>query len=478
MIKIWTKTELAKALELRLAQRPWREIAAILGRSESSLWVKLSKIGIRIRASGHDEESVRENLVKLHAELLAAAEGEAVPATVIVEENEGVSLPAKTLADTTVEEDLEASRARILLEEARISKRKYQEVLTERALEDRLVDVFRERLQAFLPSARTPEPAFHPVVRMGRRPESAALLISDTHVGQVVSSTQTNGFGNYCPRVYCERLQYLQEKVLEVLAQHSAGIDELHVFLLGDIVHGGLNHGAEREDNCVIADQFQLATWTLHQFLCALAFRVPSIQVHTVVGNHGRWPGQHKMPTKNRFSNLDHLVYSALQLSLKVHGLTNIHLHLNDAPRQVVEIKGSRFLAAHGDHLRGGDRQFGVPIHSMTRDVNATVQRYAAAEDRPVDYFLVGDKHRSMSLPLARGEYIVNGSMVGVDEFAMSFSPGEAMQLLFGVDEKERKTWSYAIKVGHAPALLACPYSLPEQIQYLVKPDEDERIAA
>ena len=100
---------------------------------------------------------------------------------------------------------------------------------------------------------------------------------------------------------------------------------------LGDMVHGGLNHGAEREDNCVIADQFQLAVWTLHQFLCALAFRIPSVQVHTVVGNHGRWPGQHKMPTKNRFSNLDHLVYASLQLSLKVHGLTNISMHLNDA---------------------------------------------------------------------------------------------------------------------------------------------------
>jgi hypothetical protein len=197
-----------------------------------------------------------------------------------------------------------------------------------------------------------------------------------------------------------------------------------------------------------------------------------------VVGNHGRWPGQHKMPTKNRFSNLDHLVYSALQLSLKVHGLTNIRVHLNDAPRQIVEIKGSRFLAAHGDHLRGGDRQFGVPIHSMTRDVNATVQRFAAAEERPVDYFLVGDKHKAMSLPLARGEYIINGSMVGVDEFAMSFCPGEAMQLLFGVDETERKTWSYPVKVMHAPELPSCPYHLPEQVNYLVEKDDDGRLAA
>jgi hypothetical protein len=475
MIKIWTKAELAKAIGMRVQGRPWREIAAILGRSESSLWVKLSKLGIRIRAGGVDGESVQENLVKLHEELLLAAQAEASSEREPAEE----AVPAgRSLADTTIEEDLETSRARVLLEEAKISKRKYQEVLADRALEDRLVDIFRERLQAFLPSARSPETVLWPVTKMGKRPESAVLLMSDTHIGQVVSATQTNGFGSYNPRIFCERLHYLEGKVLEVLAQHSAGIDELHVLLLGDMVHGGLNHGAEREDNCVIADQFQLAVWTLHQFLCALAFRIPSVQVHTVVGNHGRWPGQHKVPTKNRFSNLDHLVYASLQLSLKVHGLTNIAMHLNDAPRQVIEIKGSRFLAAHGDHLRGGDRQFGVPIHAMTRDVNATTQRFAANDDRGIDYFVCGDKHKSMSLPLARGEYIINGSMVGVDEFAMSFCPGEAMQLLFGVDAKESKTWSYPIKVMHAPALPGCPYHVPDQIRYLVEDDGDGRLAA
>ena len=476
MIRPWTKRELARAIELRLQDHSWAEIASLLGRSESALWVKLNKLEIRIRGGGRDQESIREHLAKLHEELSAAstAELDAPPDDVSLE----TPAPPKTLAETSIQEDIATSRARILLEEAKISKRKYEQVLADRALEDRIVEIFEERLQAFVPSAKAPEAVLCPTFKMGRRPESAVLLVSDTHVGQVVSSIQTSGFGSYSPRIFCERLHYVQEKVIEVLSQSPAGVDELHVLLLGDIVHGGLNHGAEREDNCLIADQFQLAVWTLHQFLCALAFRVPLLRVHTVVGNHGRWPGQHKMPTKNRFSNLDHLVYASLQLSLKVHGLTNISMELNDAPRQIIEIKGSRFLAAHGDHLRGGDRQFGVPIHSMTRDVNATAQRYAAADDRGVDYFLVGDKHRSMSLPLARGEYIVNGSMVGVDEFAMSFCPGEAMQLLFGVDEKLRKTWSYPVKVAHAPVHAVCPYHLPEQIRALVENEADGRLAA
>jgi hypothetical protein len=476
MIRPWTNSEIARAIEMRLQGKKWADIVASLNRSESALWVKLNKMGIRLRADGRDEAAVRENLVRLHHELLAASAEEAMD-DIHQETPEPPLAVSRTLVDTTVAEDLETSRARILLEEAKVSKKKYQDILAERALEDRLVDIFRERLEAFAPSFQVPNVSY-PLAKVGRRPESAVLLISDTHIGQVVSRAQTNGFGDYNPKVFCERLHYLERKVVEVLGEVAAGIDELHVFLLGDIVHGGLNHGAEKEDNFLIADQFQLGVWTLHQFLCQLAFRVPSIQVHTVVGNHGRWPNQHKMPTKNRFSNLDHLLYTCLELSLQVQGLRNIKVHLNESPRQVVEIKGSKFLAAHGDHLRGGDRQFGVPIHSMTRDVNATAQRFAAGGVEPVDYFICGDKHRSMSLPLARGEYLINGSMVGTDEFSMTFCPGEAMQLLFGVDTTLRKTWSYAVKVGHAPALPACPYHLPARMAALVEQYDDGRLAA
>jgi len=476
MIKVWTKAELARAIELRLQDHTWREVADILGRSESALWVKLSKLEIKVGTDGLNEEQAREHLLKLHHELLhasfaeQASNAEAVAAESPLSEKAPTDKPAeKTLADTTINEDMAASRRRIEQEEARESKRKYLEVLGHRALEDRIVDTFRERLEAFTPSLQTPSPVLWPVVKVGKRPESAVLVLSDTHIGQVVNVEQTNGFGNYNPRIYCERLFYVQEKVLEVIAQTPAGVDELVVLILGDIVHGALHHGAEREDHAAIADQYQLAVWTLHQFLCALAFRVPVVNVHTAVGNHGRWPGQKKMPTNYRFSNLDHLVYSSLQLSLAVHGLTNITLHLNDAPRQVVDIKGSRFMCHHGDTIRGGDKQFGIPVHGMTRDVNATLQRFAANDDRPIDYFVMGDTHKSMSLPLARGEYIGNGSMVGSDEFSMSFCPSEPMQLLFGVDEKLRKTWSYPIKVGHAPRLPRCPYHLPSQVAYLVE---------
>ena len=473
-IKIWTKKEIVSAIELRLRGEPWAEIASRLGRTESSLWVKFSKLGFKLRAGGRDEESVREYLLQLREKLLAEMEIDDAPDTT---EDETAPPQPKTFADTTVDEDLEEMRLRIALADAKATTRKYQEVLSNQVLEDRLVEVFRERIGTFAPPPLVAPPTCNVLSKIGVPPESAVLVLSDLHFGQRVSVAQTNNQGNYNPRIACERLYYMQQKVIDVLATTPAGCDELVVLLLGDIVHGALNHGAEREDHAVVADQFQLAVWSLHQFLANLALRVPSIRIYTVVGNHGRWPNQKRMPTVQRYSNLDHLVYCALQLTLVLQGLNNVTVHLNEAPRQFVDIKGSRFVCQHGDVIRGGDKQFGVPIHSLTRDVNATLQRAAANDEQPADYFVMGDKHKSISLPLGRGEYIVNGSMVGSDEFSMSFCPAEPMQLLFGVDRKLRKTWSYPIKVAHAPALPACPYLLPVQIQHLVE-DDDERLVA
>jgi len=476
--KNWTNAEVATAIALRIQGLPWAEIGDRIGRSESSIWVKFSGLGIKLTASGRDEAAQRDHLEQLHRDFLEKAEQEAAPTAAGAPEADSAAEKAKTWADTTVEEDLEEMRRRVALADAKASTRKYQEVLGQKVLEDRLVDVFRERVVPFIPPVPNLPPSSRVLSKISTRPESAVLVISDTHIGQVVSVSQTNGFGGYNPRIYCERLYYMQEKVTEILSETAHGCDELVVLLLGDIIHGALDHGAEREDHAVVVDQFQLALWSLHQFLGNLALRVPKMRIYTVVGNHGRFPNQRKMPTTNRYSNFDHIVYAALQLTLGIQGLRNIDFVLNDCPRQLVEIKGSRFSCHHGDTIRGGDKQFGIPIHNLTRDVNATLQRFAAHDEKPVDYFVMGDKHKAISLPLGRGEYIVNGSMVGPDEYSMVFCPAEPTQLLFGVDQKLRKTWSHYIKVAHAPALQACPYLLPAQIRYLVEEDDQGSLAA
>jgi hypothetical protein len=85
-MKIWTPRELARALELRMQGIPWKDTAKELGRSESSVWVKLHGLGIKLRPDGNNKEAVRENLIRLHREFVEKAEATETSAPVVESE--------------------------------------------------------------------------------------------------------------------------------------------------------------------------------------------------------------------------------------------------------------------------------------------------------------------------------------------------------------------------------------------------------
>ncbi len=478
-IRPWTTNDLVRLADMRQAGIPCRQIAAALNRTVAATKIRMHMVRQQMKECG----LAPDDWPGLVAQLIAkdeATQEVALAATEVLtpDTSAGTDVTTKShvqihdLSQSTVDDDRIWSQNNLLFSEAREAKRKYKQLLEQQALEDRIVNIFRERIPVFAAAPPVPMPLVSPLVT--GKPEALVVLLGDTHVGQRVAADQVNlrlGGIAYCPKVYCERLVYLQEEILTILAGSRVPVNELHLFMLGDIVHGMLDHGAEGEDNLVVADQFTLAVWTLTQFVLALAMHVPAMEIHCVCGNHGRWPDQRKMPTKNRYSNLDYLVYSAMRHSIGMYGLRNLTFNLNRAPRQIVSIKGSSFMASHGDHLRGGDKQLAIPIHSIAREVNATSQRHAASDLPPVDYFLVGDKHKAVSLPLARGEYIINGTLVGVDEYSIGFPPAEPQQLVFQVHPHRRKTWSYAVKVAQAPSLPTCPYQIPPEIKYLLEDD-------
>jgi hypothetical protein len=334
-------------------------------------------------------------------------------------------------------------------------ERAYKQLLVRKSLEEGIIEAFKKVVAA--PTVLR-VPAVAPQTRKkSKATEEAVLAVGCTHVGQRVTKEQTNGFGEYNEIKYLQRLTYLEETTIELLTRHvSSSVERLHVIFLGDIVHGQLNHYEEASDTITVARQFQLATWSLAQFLVNLSSVVPVVAWGAAVGNHGRWPDQRKVPAKNNYSNLDWLVYSAIQHAISFTGLPKSRLvfNLSQQPRTIIDIRGTRISARHGDHLRGGDKQFGVPIHAMAREVMAEGMRFGAAREQMIDYYLVGDKHKLVSLPLPTGAYLINGSFVGVDDFSyhQCYAPMEPAQLLFGIHEKYRKTWQYDVKLAHAPA--------------------------
>lgn len=106
--------------------------------------------------------------------------------------------------------------------------------------------------------------------------------------------------------------------------------------------------------------------------------------------------------------------------------------------------------------------------HSIARQINAMTQRSAARGVRPPDYYIVGDKHRPITLPTATGRFMVNGAWFEDDGYALTqnFSPARPHQIFFGVHPKIGKSWSYDVALdlagdGHH-------YHVPEYLAHLV----------
>lgn len=383
----------------------------------------------------------------------------------------------KSIADSTSAEDRLAARQRLREEEHRQVRKKYEEVLRDQTLDDMVIDIFRDELgkaygEKFTINIRPTKQKLN----SASVAEEAVLVISDTHVGKLVEPNETNGFGLYNPLRFLAKLQHLENTVAHIIEEKNKcpignPVQKLHVMLLGDLVDGMLNHAEEIPGHTYVSQQVHLAALAFFQTISRLALVVDEVAVYGVGGNHARWPNQKKPPTTGRFSNLDTIVLEWLQSLFCVSPVKNVTFRLERSLHQIIDILGTRICVSHGDHLRGGDKAMGVPIHAIAREINSMTQRLAARMQPVPRYYIVADKHKRIELPTARGSFMVNGAFPGTDGYSISggFSETLPEQLFFGLHPRIGKSWSYNLNVGDemvpAAKLSELSYCLPESVQ-------------
>lgn len=384
---------------------------------------------------------------------------EAPPVTGYPEPVTGSEAPV-TRPEPTYEEDMEAAESGHWKQRFAILQGKYRKALAENSVVNQLV----QEIRSVAPTSYDPAPA---VVSNRSEdhgtPQSAFLMLSDTHVGKVIDPNQTLGFGGYNFGLYLKRLKYLEESVISIKENHTTThIEELVVAILGDMLDGALNHGVEAGQRSPLFNQYYGAAHATAQFLRNLSAHFPVIRIKTVVGNHTRWQTQRKMPTENRFSNLDMFYYALVQAL--VSDIKNIDFRLDAQPFSVFKVQGFVFHAAHGDHLRGGDQGLGIPSRAVAREISAKTQLYMKHGQQAPHYYVTGHLHREIILPHTLGDYTVNGGFPGVDNYGLSenFSAVDPSQRFFFVHPKYGKTAEYGLSLKHADCMDKPTYTIPE----------------
>ena len=328
--------------------------------------------------------------------------------------------------------------------------KKYRTVIRERAFQDRVIEQVREAVVALPPAPKSK--ILRPAPKSSTA-EAAVLIISDTHNGEVVSSDEMSGLGQYDFETFCAYADFLGQTLVDITGRlrHGFNIRRLWTPLLGDMVSGMIH--AELE---ATSDINPLHAAIGGAFVFAQMYRdwVPHfdrIDVPCIPGNHGRLT--QKKRYKQKYVNWDYVFYTTLMLMLKDQ--PTIHFDIPFSFFHRVDILGHQHLIMHGDDIRSW---YGIPWYGIKRTIGNLTEIFAAEGDYP-EYVLLGHFHNKGTLDRYKGEIILNGSWVGGNEYSLGrmAATNEPKQVMYGIHPDKGKTWEFSINFRHARDVVTEP---------------------
>lgn len=333
------------------------------------------------------------------------------------------SKPAMTLPEAGAE----VSREEVLEAELRDLRSKVKSV--------RSIDVAHERVLAEIREAVTAaEPRHTPPaldLALPEHPHVQALLLSDLHGGEVVDPEQVDYLNAYSWDICLRRMSEVKHSLLSFKKNRPYGIEELHLWLLGDMCSGSNHQEIAETNEFSAAEQGYQVGMMLGQWIEDLVPEYPSIVVHGVAGNHPRVPA--KPQSKQVFNNFDWMSYKIAETYLTRYG--SVRCHFPRAGHTVVETAGLNVLLFHGDGIRS--TMPGVPWGGVMRRVRELRSQYAQM-GIPLHGYALGHFHSANAVA---GNIWMNGSLKGTDEYSLKqFGSGEPPeQLLVTFDPRKRR---------------------------------------
>lgn len=348
--------------------------------------------------------------------------------------------PEPLTTEEKVDRDREVTRLRARAKEA---EAKYESANRENEVEDRIIGALESRVPLLAP---VHAPTFAP--RHTGKPETAVALVSDYHIGEVVSAEETGGLAHYDWETFTRRWQYHVDSIGGICFGKLTGYDlpRLKICMLGDMVSGIIH------DELIETAEGTVMEWVIDgghliaQGIRQLANEFPEVSVDCVVGNHGRMSKQVKF--KRRYVNWDYLLYNFVALELKDQ--PNVTFNIPKSFYMLSEVEGHHLLNLHGDNIKSWS---GIPWYGITRAVT-NLSALLHQQRRTFDIVNLGHFHNAGTLDRIDCEMVLNGSAVGGNEFSIGamFTSTQPRQVMYGVHPDRGRTWQYALDLSHGDA--------------------------
>ncbi|WP_099302171.1 hypothetical protein [Bacillus sp. Marseille-P3800] len=287
-------------------------------------------------------------------------------------------------------------------------KREYSKMIRHQARFLAIKDCIEDsiaKLNSRKPLISVPPPATHQSVK------EDMVLFSDWHYGMEVK----NRFNTFNKQIFKSRVEKLVSKTIEKGLRN--GINTLHVAQLGDIISGQIHTSTRVQSNEDLIEQITQVTEVLAVVLEKLANTFPKIKYYNVIGNHSRAGKKDEMAIKE---NYEYLI--PWYLKARLSSFSNIEFIKDKDGLIEAEICGEKLVLAHGN------------FDSVASSAKNLPQMLGYVPN----YIITAHIHHHEEKDFGSTKHIVNPSLIGVDDFAVSkrlFAIPSQKYLSFEADE-------------------------------------------
>lgn len=251
-----------------------------------------------------------------------------------------------------------------------------------------------------------------PVMSDQETEAKAIALWSDFHYGAEFK----NSFNTYNKDVFEKRFVELINKTIQYGKRHN--VSELTVANLGDSISGAIHVSTRVQSGEDTVKQIQHVAEYLAEGLAELSGHFKRIKFINIIGNHSRLISN---KTESIFrENLEYIIPWYLESRLR--DFKNITIHNDNDGLYIDEVDGEKFVYVHGDldHIASTAKNLPQVLGFVPK------------------YIFSGHIHHNTVKEHGRTTVISNGSLMGVDDYAISkrfyAKPSQKLMMLNGSD--------------------------------------------
>lgn len=238
----------------------------------------------------------------------------------------------------------------------------------------------------------------------------AVLLLSDLHIGVECD----NFYNKYNTEIASQRLSKLVSDTIKYCDRNN--VKRLNVCNLGDLIHGVIHINARIEQGMDVISQVMTAGELLAEALNLLQKAAPEVIYRSVTDNHSRVvanKGEH-LEKENFYRLIDWYLKERLKNSNIIFKDDNIDMGIG------------MFTLLNSKKI--------VFVHGHEDSINQAIQNFIGATKEFIDYIAMGHYHCEKVKSFQGARVIVNGSIVGTEQYALSkrlFSKPSQILMIF-----------------------------------------------